>query len=508
MELVNLEFYITISALVGFIFLSIALYSKVVNLKEKEANLVEEIANGFAERHELKTRLSELEEAIISAREDRTQAITAMEYTKNELSKLEELIQNEKELREKADEARNAARIDAETASQRVLAMQREMSNWEATKAQHLEAAKASIADAGAQLSNKLLEDHKREAAQMKETTDKVMSEKTEELRKKFENVFSSMSMLHDRIEKSQNTVDIVERALLNPSGAGALSEITLSNIFKSSNLHEGRDYRLQYWIKDDEGNGFKPDAVVFLPQNNVLAIDSKASKFFVEIAKSIDDPAKTRFLEAGLKRSMNDHLKDLISKNYGKAVEQQLQRSGKEERNVTVFMFLPSEAALDKLRELDSKFIERAHKEKIIPVGPSGLVNILLQAELLISHSQQEENAKHIIQEVTKLMNSVVNLQAMAKGIGRNILQAYKKYDTFAGSFNANIIGRARKLNKLGVNLPANKELEKLERHQIVSNGELIDANVGDENDDIARLLDNNDKKVKEIAEMVESEA
>ena len=65
--------------------------------------------------------------------------------------------------------------------------------------------------------------------------------------------------------------------------GAGKLAEITLENILKASGLKNGLDFSMQYNLSGEHNNKLRPDAVIFLPSNNIMIIDAKASKFLID---------------------------------------------------------------------------------------------------------------------------------------------------------------------------------------------------------------------------------
>jgi DNA recombination protein RmuC len=361
--------------------------------------------------------------------------------------------------------------------------LQQQMADWDKAREEFLTITKASVSEVGAKLSSKLLDDHKREAEQAKDDNEKRVRKTTEELNTKFQNVFESMKSLNDQVKENRETVEVVHQSLLNPSGAGALSEITLENIFKNSHLIAGQDYNMQHYISAESG-GLKPDAVVYLPGDNVMVVDSKASKFFLELGKAETDEDATR-LEGQLKNSMNNHLKDLIKRDYKQAIEAQLSADDRKANSAftTVFMFLPTEAALENLRHIDPKFMENAWKERIMPVGPTGLINALLQAEIIIANAKQQDNTQHIVTEVQALLGSVATMHNHADGLGKNLKQALKKYDSFAGSFNTSFMSKTRKLEKLGVTNPKTQKIQPLERSQIIDSLPLVQGEAESEN-------------------------
>ena len=258
---------------------------------------------------------------------------------------------------------------------------------------------------------------------------------------------------------------------MLSPVGAGALAEITLENIFKASNLLVNHDYIMQYSVSDSFSNlKLRPDAVLFLPAGNVMIVDSKASKYFMELVENI---AEQQLVGQKLKTTMRSHLKDLITKDYKELVKASIKKlkPNYEVKQVTAIMFLPSESALEKLNHIDKEFLARAWEAEIIPAGPIGLINILSHARYLIAQEKQLVNNSHIIDEIRKLIISLSTMHDYIKKIGSSLFSATNNYDKLAGSFNSNILTKTRNLQQLGINLPTNKIINvPLERYQVIS--------------------------------------
>jgi DNA recombination protein RmuC len=434
---------------------------------------------------ELVAKINKMQAEQDSLLVKKTEAETRGQSLREQLSKLE--IEKNNLLREKetAIAEKNQHQLESELVQQRIATITQEMDNWKQTKEQHIEITKASMLEMSNKISSKLLDDHKRETQTAKQENEKVVRETTEQLHKKFQNVFEAMSTLNDKVKKSTETVDLVRNSLLSPTAAGNLSEITLANIFKASNLIENIDYQMQYHVEASEEAGrLRPDAIVFLPNNNVLVIDSKASKFFVEIGQA-EEQAKAALGES-LRKTMTKHLNDLISRDYKQAVERQL-----SDATATTLMFLPTEAALEKLRAIDPNFMEKAWKERIFPVGPTGLLNLLLQSRLLISNAKQEKNYELILNEVRDLISSVVKLNELASAMGKGLSGVFKKYDEFAGSFNRNFLSKAKRIDKLGADVPKAKEIKQLERYSIDSRSKAIEGEFEEENEDEVKELE-----------------
>lgn len=397
-------------------------------------------------------------------------------------------FQQEKEFRHQAETARQLANREVER-------MHQQMQDWEQTKQQHMEAARASMMKASMELSSKLLDDHKREAAEQQKQTHELMQNTTESIFTKYKGVVETMGMLQEQVK----ALDVVRNALLNPAGAGALGEITLENILRASHLIEEQDYSLQFTTGGADGR-LRPDALIFLPQQQVLVIDSKASKYFIEREQAAQEsPEALAQLDAKWLARMKEHVATLTRKDYREAVSQHFkEKRGYSPSHVTMLMFIPSDSALDMLRQLDPQFLTSVYEQMIIPTGPSGLMHMLLQSRMSILTAQQMENTHTIMQEVQGLLASIATLHDHASTLGKAMKSVVDKYGKFAASFNRTFLSKARKMQQLGVDSPkSNQHMQPLEQYQLIGGSAPMIEGTPDTPDDSLLEFTEDDRKV-----------
>ena len=391
---------------------------------------------------------------------------TLVELLKSKIYELEnQIIQTKNELQQTVKDKYEAQK-ESEIAKTRLTEFDKRLYDFEQNKKESLESSKAAIFEIANQLSSKLVSDHRRESEEGRQRSLEKFKEASDSYHKQFDQVINSVSALHLQVKESREVVDVVKRALLSPSGAGSLAEITLENILKASGLIDGKDYKLQYSINNIE-NRQRPDAVVFLPSNNVFVIDSKASKFFLEA-----EITENAGIENKLVSSMRTHLKQLVSKEYQAGVLDHLKASGhKTVNHISTIMFLPSEGMIDKLQKLDAGFLDKAWEQNIFPAGPTGLINLLSHAKFMISEQLQISNHELIISEVKSLLSGLFILADSAKKIGSNLQSASLNFDRFAGSFNRTVLSKVKKLGKFGISAKANKQMPAdIERFQVIN--------------------------------------
>jgi DNA recombination protein RmuC len=213
--------------------------------------------------------------------------------------------------------------------------------------------------------------------------------------------------------------MDTVMRSLSNPAGAGQMAEIGLENSLKNLGLTKGRDFIIQYHVAQQEGKNLRPDAVIFLPQDTVMVIDCKTSKSLLDLAQAETDDEKEAALQV-LKRTMNEHVRALGSRDYRAAVLQSFRDAGKSADVGHIFnvMYLPSESAIEQVRE------------------------------------------KVIIQLVADLMESTINALGHVDKVGNSIKNAADHFDKFSKSINARLLPRMRAMKDLGVTPTRNKDI------------------------------------------------
>lgn len=372
---------------------------------------------------------------------------------------------NEKNLEELESEL-NSLRNEKENLLKENERLSTSLKMHEEYKEESFKNSKSILYDLSNSMVNQLIDVHKKEVNEARKHSEEKISQTTETFNSELRKVSELVGSLNKEVEQSKNLVDNLKNALLSPSSSGMMAEITLENLLKNSGLKKEIDFLLQYSFAGDDINRFRPDAVIFLPEDNILIIDAKSSQFFTHEKDKYE-----------LAKSMNLHLKNLITKDYTSELSNYFAKTGKEFKRVCTVMFIPTEHALEKIVDMDPNFIKKAWQHNIYPAGPSGLMNILSISRVHISEKLRIDNYEHIIYEINNLINSVATLSEHAYKVGSNLVSAVNNYDKFAGSFNRNLISKIKNLKLLGTG-EETKKSKMLERYQIVtSKNELIEA-------------------------------
>ena len=102
-----------------------------------------------------------------------------------------------------------------------------------------------------------------------------------------------------------------------NISDMGDMGEVILENILEDCGMTKNRDYKTQFTGKNEEGSQFRPDVVIFLPENRNIIIDSKVPmkdwyEFQNTDEKSIRDESIKNFIN-----SIKNHINSIHKKDY-----------------------------------------------------------------------------------------------------------------------------------------------------------------------------------------------
>jgi DNA recombination protein RmuC len=386
---------------------------------------------------------------------------------------LDESLQSIKEQNRILEESRIENIQKIEQLTEKLKYKEQTISDFEKLKEESRVSTKAVLFDLGNELSKQLIELHKKENKESRENSEKNIQETASKFNSEFERIVQMVGSLSKEVSQSKDIVDVIKNSLLSPSGAGALAEITLENIMKSSGLRMNVDYNMQYSVSGENNETLRPDSVIFLPGDKIMIVDAKASKFLVD---DQDDPKK-------LARTMNNHLRSLSGKSYADAVRNSLKTKDNNIGNIVTIMFLPTEHAVEKLLDSDVEFMNKAWKCNIFPVGPSGLMNMLSFAKFQISEQMMAQNHQNIIEEVQKLIASVSSMAEHSNKLGTSISSVANHYDKFAASFNRNFLSKARNISKMGIESGLKKGQESLKRFQVISSqSELIEVEAEEE--------------------------
>ncbi len=256
----------------------------------------------------------------------------------------------------------------------------------------------------------------------------------------------------------------------------GTWGELILERALEYSGLKKGIEYEVQASSRDDEGKIKRPDAIVHLPDNKDIIIDSKVSLLsYEQYVSATDSDLKASALNS-FKLSISNHIKNLNTKEYSdlpgiKTIDH-------------VLMFIPIESALLLAIENDSQLITNALQKKIILVSPTTLILALKIINTIWRYEYQNRNSEQIAEEAGKIYNKLYDFTESFLSIENAIKSAESHFHSALNHLSTgkgNLFARSEKLKKLGIKTKANKDMaslpQKLDSKEIVDRAIKLDC-------------------------------
>ena len=205
----------------------------------------------------------------------------------------------------------------------------------------------------------------------------------------------------------------------------GDYGELKLQMLLENSGLEENIHYKLQksFTVKI-EGDVSReiPDAVIYLPQNRNIIIDSKFSFTAYNDYCNTDVKEEKEKHGKSLTKNIRERINDLSSTKYSQI----------EELNTPdiIFMFLGIDDSLSVALKYDSELVSFADKKRIALVSPSILHISIKMVENLWRLDGQRESVIKVYEEAQKLVDKLHGFTNVMDSLGTSIAQSQKKFD------------------------------------------------------------------------------
>ena len=271
------------------------------------------------------------------------------------------------------------------------------------------------------------------------------------QINKNLENLYNKAleqtGYVNSKIEEIGTLTKRMSNAMsTNISDMGEMGEVILENILQDCGMTKDRDYKTQFTDKNENGQIFRPDVVVFLPENRNIVIDSKVPmKDWYEFQNSNDEQSKVNLMK-GFINSLKNHINNVHKKDYTNLL------------NVNspdyVFIFMPHEFALITAQKYDQSISNYAQQRQVIVVGPSTLIMCMKLVESIWRLEKQNKNSKEVAEiaggmfdQIAKTLNLLDKTEASMIKSAENINQTKKYIKDGKGS----LLSRANKMKELG---------------------------------------------------------
>lgn len=227
----------------------------------------------------------------------------------------------------------------------------------------------------------------------------------------------------------------------------GQWGEMILSRLLEASGLRNGREYALQVHHSTSDGNAYKPDVLVFLPENRTVVIDAKVSlKAFLDAHQAESDTDKALLIRQHVD-SIKKQIHLLAAKQY-----HLLPEAGSLD---FVLLFIPVEGAFQLAVDKEPDILATAMQKKVILASPSTLLAILRTIHHLWRQDAQNRNSLVIAKQAGNLYDKFVGFAEAFEEIGQRLNQTQQAWHTARNRLTTgqgNLVARAEALKELGV--------------------------------------------------------
>jgi DNA recombination protein RmuC len=334
-----------------------------------------------------------------------------------------------------------------------------------------LEAIQEKFTSGFKNLANEILEEKSKKFTEQNKTNLdqllKPLGEKIRDFEKKVEETYDKESKQRFSLEKeiknlaelnqriSQDAQNLTVALKSDSKKQGNWGELVLEKVLEGSGLVKGQEYIREFSTKTAEGDVYRPDVIINLPEKKHIIIDAKVSLVaYNDFVNSDNQDDREKFLKLHL-ASIKNHIKFLGEKNY--------QKLDAFDTPDYVLLFIPIESSFSVALQADYELFSFAWERNVVIVSPTTLLATLRTVASIWKHEKQEMNVKEIARQSGELYDKFVGFLEDLIDIGNKLNATQKSYDASMNKLSTgkgNLIRRTEKLKELG--LKPSKEIPK----------------------------------------------
>ncbi|MFM7066608.1 MAG: DNA recombination protein RmuC [Gammaproteobacteria bacterium] len=255
----------------------------------------------------------------------------------------------------------------------------------------------------------------------------------------------ASLTQLNQQV--SQDASNLTRALTVNVKATGNWGESILKGILERSGLRQGQEYELQVPVKGEAGEQRFLDALLHLPEERQVIIDSKVSnKAWTDYVNATTESAREEAFALHLS-SLRAHVKGLAARNYPDVPELKTVDF--------VLMFVPVESALLEALAREPALYEEAYSRRVMLVTPTNLMVVVKLVESLWTVQKRKEFAEEIAEAGAKLYDKLVGFAENFDRLGARIealREGYEDSRKQLGTGKGNAISIARGMIERGV--------------------------------------------------------
>ncbi|HEV7237743.1 MAG TPA: DNA recombination protein RmuC [Thermoanaerobaculia bacterium] len=256
--------------------------------------------------------------------------------------------------------------------------------------------------------------------------------------------------------ESAQREASRLATALQSPTVQGSWGEMSLKRCIELAGMSEYcRDFETQQTFLTEEGRRLRPDVIVNLPNERVIAIDVKAPLTEYIAASSEPDETRKAALLAQHAKNLRRHVDALVKREYQASIGETL--------DFTV-MFIPGEHFLAAALAADLALLDYAAERRIFLATPTVLLPLLRAVAASWRAEKTEENAKRMHDSAVELFARFVTVMEYITGVGDQLRKTVDSYNKVIRSIDTRLWPKGEELQRLAGSGKKLGDLEQLE--------------------------------------------
>lgn len=321
----------------------------------------------------------------------------------------------------------------------RLLARQREQERQHGTQLQLLNENREQLKLEFEHLANRIFEARGR---QFSDSSKEALGQLLQPFREQISSFQQRVDRVHSESLQGQATLEAELRKILDVGLAmstqasnlasalkgdkkttGNWGEAQLERTLELAGLQPGEHYVTQAAFRDEQGRRRLPDALIKLPDNRHLVIDSKVSLVDYEAAVAADTDAERDARLDAHSKAVRQHIDDLAGKEYAN-----LPGMGSPD---FVLMFMPVEPAWIEAMRHSRDLFGYGYQRGVVLVSHSTLMPVLRTVANLWIVERSNREAQEISRSAGDLYNQVCTVAERLQRLGSTLQTAANQYNS-----------------------------------------------------------------------------
>ena len=247
--------------------------------------------------------------------------------------------------------------------------------------------------------------------------------------------------------------------ALTAPKGGGRWGEMTLRNVMEQAGLSGHCDFDEQVNDETEEGRQ-RPDAVIHLPGERQIVVDSKVSLEAYMAAANAEDPTQRNLHLKTHATNVQRHVDTLASKRY---------QANLDERVDFVAMFIPGENFFAAALEYAPDLLERAYSKNVIVTTPSTLIGLAKTVAYVWRQEKMTQNAREAAQLGQQLYERIAKMAEHIEKLGKSLNTSVGHFNAMNSSLDKRVMPTMKRFQDLSI-APPDKAMPEPKRIEVTA--------------------------------------